>query len=26
LPPGVALHRVRVQEGASLYSEYYGEP
>jgi 6-pyruvoyl-tetrahydropterin synthase len=25
LPPGVALHRVRVQEGASLYSEYYGE-
>ncbi len=26
LPPGVALHRVRVQEGANLYSEYYGEP
>jgi 6-pyruvoyl-tetrahydropterin synthase len=26
LPPGVALHRVRVQEGAKLYSEYYGEP
>ena len=26
LPAGVALHRVRVQEGANLYSEYYGEP
>jgi 6-pyruvoyl-tetrahydropterin synthase len=26
LPPGVALHRVRVQEGANLYSEYDGEP
>ena len=26
LPSGVALHRVRVQEGANLYSEYYGEP
>lgn len=26
LPPDVALHRVRVQEGARLYSEYYGEP
>jgi 6-pyruvoyl-tetrahydropterin synthase len=26
LPNGVALHRVRVQEGAKLYSEYYGEP
>lgn len=26
LPTGVALHRVRVQEGVNLYSEYYGEP
>ncbi len=26
LPTGVALHRVRVQEGSNLYSEYYGEP
>jgi 6-pyruvoyl-tetrahydropterin synthase len=26
LPTGVVLHRVRVQEGANLYSEYYGEP
>ena len=26
LPPGVSLHRVRVEEGAHLYSEYYGEP
>jgi|SRR5262245_9670574 len=26
LPAGVALHRVRVQEGANLYSEYCGEP
>lgn len=25
LPPGVALHRVRVDEGAHLYSEYHGE-
>jgi 6-pyruvoyl-tetrahydropterin synthase len=25
LPPGVSLHRVRVEEGAQLYSEYYGE-
>ena len=25
LPPGVALHAVRVQEGAHLYSEYFGE-
>lgn len=25
LPPGVALHRVRVDEGAHLYSEYRGE-
>lgn len=25
LPPGVALHRVRVEEGAHLYSEYHGE-
>lgn len=25
LPPGVALHRVRVEEGPHLYSEYYGE-
>lgn len=26
LPPGVALHAVRVQEGSRLYSEYFGEP
>lgn len=26
LPPGVTLHRIRVQEGPHLYSEYYGEP
>ena len=26
LPPGVTLHRVRVQEGETLYSEYCGEP
>jgi 6-pyruvoyl-tetrahydropterin synthase len=26
LPPGVALHAVRVQEGPHLYSEYFGEP
>ncbi len=26
LPPGVTLHRIRVQEGPLLYSEYYGEP
>ena len=25
LPPGVTLHRVRVEEGPHLYSEYYGE-
>jgi 6-pyruvoyl-tetrahydropterin synthase len=25
LPPGVVLHRVRVEEGAQLYSEYRGE-
>lgn len=25
LPPGVALHCVRVDEGAHLYSEYHGE-
>jgi 6-pyruvoyltetrahydropterin/6-carboxytetrahydropterin synthase len=25
LPPGVTLHAVRVQEGAHLYSEYFGE-
>jgi 6-pyruvoyltetrahydropterin/6-carboxytetrahydropterin synthase len=25
LPPGVALHRVRVEEGAHLYSEYHGQ-
>jgi 6-pyruvoyltetrahydropterin/6-carboxytetrahydropterin synthase len=25
LPTGVALHRVRVEEGAHLYSEYHGE-
>ncbi len=26
LPPRVTLHRVRVEEGAHLYSEYFGEP
>ena len=26
LPRGVTLHRVRVQEGETLYSEYCGEP
>ena len=25
LPAGVALHRVRIEEGPHLYSEYYGE-
>jgi 6-pyruvoyltetrahydropterin/6-carboxytetrahydropterin synthase len=25
LPPGVALHAVRIQEDAHLYSEYFGE-
>jgi 6-pyruvoyltetrahydropterin/6-carboxytetrahydropterin synthase len=25
LPRGVSLHRVRVEEGPHLYSEYYGE-
>lgn len=25
LPPGVTLHAVRVQEGAHLYSEYFGD-
>lgn len=25
LPSGVALHRVRVEEGPHLYSEYYGQ-
>lgn len=25
LPRGAALHRVRVEEGPHLYSEYYGE-
>lgn len=25
LPPGVALHAVRVQESDHLYSEYFGE-
>lgn len=25
LPPGVTLHRIRVEEGAQLYSEYRGE-
>lgn len=25
LPHGVTLHRIRVQEGPHLYSEYYGE-
>lgn len=26
LPRGVSLHRVRIEEGPHLYSEYYGEP
>jgi len=26
LPPGVTLHRIRIQEGPNLYSEYFGEP
>jgi 6-pyruvoyl-tetrahydropterin synthase len=26
LPPGVLLHRVRIEEGPHLYAEYYGEP
>ena len=26
LPGGVLLHRVRIEEGPHLYSEYYGEP
>ena len=26
LPKGVALHCVRIEEGAHLYSEYFGEP
>lgn len=26
LPPGVTLHRIRIQEGPHLYSEYLGEP
>jgi 6-pyruvoyl-tetrahydropterin synthase len=26
LPPGVSLHRVRIEEGPHLYSEYCGEP
>jgi len=26
LPRGVHLHRVRIEEGPHLYSEYYGEP
>ena len=26
LPRGVTLHAVRIQEGPSIYSEYYGEP
>jgi 6-pyruvoyltetrahydropterin/6-carboxytetrahydropterin synthase len=26
LPSGVLLHRVRIEEGPHLYSEYYGEP
>ncbi len=26
LPPGVTLHRIRIQEGPHLYSEYFGEP
>jgi 6-pyruvoyltetrahydropterin/6-carboxytetrahydropterin synthase len=25
LPAGVTLHRIRVQEGPNLYSEYFGE-
>jgi 6-pyruvoyl-tetrahydropterin synthase len=25
LPPGVTLHRVRIEEGPHLYSEYFGE-
>jgi 6-pyruvoyltetrahydropterin/6-carboxytetrahydropterin synthase len=25
LPPGVTLHRVRIEEGAHLYSEYFGD-
>jgi hypothetical protein len=25
LPQGVTLHAVRVQEGAHIYSEYFGE-
>jgi 6-pyruvoyltetrahydropterin/6-carboxytetrahydropterin synthase len=25
LPDGVTLHRIRVQEGPNLYSEYFGE-
>lgn len=25
LPAGVALHRVRIQEGPDLFSDYYGE-
>ena len=25
LPPGVTLHAVRIQEGAHLYSEYFGD-
>jgi 6-pyruvoyltetrahydropterin/6-carboxytetrahydropterin synthase len=25
LPPGAALHTIRVQEGPHLYSEYFGE-
>ena len=25
LPAGVALHRIRIQEGPNLYSEYRGE-
>ena len=25
LPAGVTLHAVRVQEGAHIYSEYFGE-
>lgn len=26
LPAGVTLHRIRIQEGPHLYSEYFGEP
>lgn len=26
LPPGVLLHRVRIEEEPHLYSEYFGEP